>query len=161
MVIPMALTWWKPVTSWNGGRNPRSEAGIHHMDEGRSPLSALYPRDPEDCRGIRLREPRAAVRVSRRIGPTHRLTAGRSAQAAHESHAATLHRQFSWNVRFLSLGFPVLDCRLILDHSDMPVGAQYSFETLTRKYVARQTFSHPRYYRTSDPGPDEYLDAPR
>ena len=73
----------------------------------------------------------------------------------------TLHRQFSWNVRFLSLGFPVLDCRLILDHSDMPVGAQYSFETLTRKYVARQTFSHPRYYRTSDPGPDEYLDAPR
>ena len=55
----------------------------------------------------------------------------------------TLHRQFSWNVRFLSLGFPVLDCRLILDHSDMPVGAEYSFETLTRKYVARQTFSTP------------------
>jgi hypothetical protein len=34
----------------------------------------------------------------------------------------TLHRQFSLSVRFVDLRFPVLDCGLILDHSDMPFG---------------------------------------
>jgi len=34
----------------------------------------------------------------------------------------TLHRQFSLSVRFLVLGFTVLDSGLILDHSDMPLG---------------------------------------
>ena len=123
-------------------------------------------RDPSGPRlAVPHEDPLAGTESRRPSKPPNRTYASLRLVDRHRLHMkatrTTLHRQFSWNVRFLSLGFPVLDCRLILDHSDMPVGAEYSFETLTRKYVARQTFSHPRYYRTSDPGPDEYLDAPR
>jgi hypothetical protein len=42
----------------------------------------------------------------------------------------TLHRQFSWNVRFLPPGFLLLGCGLILYHSDMPPGRSRAHLTL-------------------------------
>src|ERR1017187_10566848 len=123
-------------------------------------------RDPSGPRlAVPHEDPLAGTESRRPSKPPNRTYASLRLVDRHRLHMkatrTTLHRQFSWNVRFLSLGFPVLDCRLILDHSDMPVGAQYSFETLTRKYVCPAKRLPARYYRTPEPGPDEYLEAPR